>query len=197
MNDKVSQYIADIAYSWRVIAICSLTAIVLGYIYLFVVRCIGAIIVWGSIIAIQLGLIAAGVYVYFQHETFPEDDDNRQYVQYAAYTIFGIAGLFAICVCCCWKAIRIGLAVYMTTAQYISSNLRIFLLPFFTYIFAAIWFTIWIVSFIFVFSVGEATQRAKPYDFLTEMQWDENTRRIVVYQIFMLFWINAFIMGMC
>ena len=65
MNDKASQYIGDIAYSWRVIAICSLTAIVLGYIYLFVVRCIGAIIVWGSIIAIQVGLIAAGVYVYF------------------------------------------------------------------------------------------------------------------------------------
>ena len=65
MNDKASQYIGDIAYSWRVIAICPLTAIVLGYIYLFVVRCIGAIIVWGSIIAIQVGLIAAGVYVYF------------------------------------------------------------------------------------------------------------------------------------
>ena len=65
MNDKVSAYIADVAYSWRVIAICSVTAIVLGYLYLFVVRLIGAIIVWGSIIAIQLGLIAAAVYVYF------------------------------------------------------------------------------------------------------------------------------------
>ena len=28
------------------------------------------------------------------------------------------------------------------------------------------------------------------------MKWDENTRNIAFYQIFMLFWINAFIMGM-
>ena len=52
MQDKVTQYISDIANAWRVIVVCSVTAIVLGYIYLFVVRLIGAIIVWGSIIAI-------------------------------------------------------------------------------------------------------------------------------------------------
>jgi len=70
-------------------------------------------------------------------------------------------------------------------------------LPFFTYIFAGIWLSVWLVSFVYVFSVGEPVARAAPYQFITEMKWDENTRYIVVYQIFMLFWINAFLMGMC
>mmetsp|Transcript_44574 Transcript_44574/g.59146 ORF Transcript_44574/g.59146 Transcript_44574/m.59146 type:complete len:477 (+) Transcript_44574:615-2045(+) len=197
MSDKITAYIADIAFSWKVIAICSATAIVLGYLYLFVIRCIGGLVVWLSIILIQLSLIGSGVYVYMQHESYEEGDDYRDYVKYASYVIFGVAGLFLICICCCWNAIRIGIAVYQTTAQYVSSNLRIFLLPFFSYIIAGAWLCIWLVSFVYVFSVGEPVARAAPYQFITEMKWDENTRYIVVYQIFMLFWINAFVMGMC
>ena len=50
MEDKVMSYVSDIAYSWKVIAICSGTAVVLGYIYLGLIRCLGALIVWLSII---------------------------------------------------------------------------------------------------------------------------------------------------
>ena len=77
-----------------------------------------------------------------------------------------------------------------------SSNLRIFLLPLAAYVFAALWLAIWMVSAIFVFSVGEPTPRVG-YEFITEMKWSDNTRYVFFYQVFMLFWINAFIMGMC
>lgn len=197
MKDKVTSYIADIAYCWKVIAICSFTAIVLGYLYLLVIRCIGAIIVWISIILIQLSLIGAGVYVYFQADTYPEDHDYNSYLRYAAYVLFGVAACFLCCICCCWKAIRIGIAVYQTTAEYIGKNLRIFILPLITYIIAFIWFGGWLFSFVYVFSIGEPVQREDPYQFITEVKWSDQTRYIVIYQIFMLFWLNAFIMGMC
>ena len=197
MNDKVTAYIADIAYTWKLIALSTVTAIVFGYLYLLIIRCCGAVIVWLSIILLQVSIIAAGVYTYLQHENYEEGDDYRDWVKYASYVIFGIAGLFFCCICCCWNAIRIGIAVYQTTAEYVSKNLRIFLLPFFTYIFAFIWLCIWLVSFVFIFSVGEPAQREAPYAFLTEIKWEDNTRYIVIYQLFMLFWINAFIMGMC
>ena len=197
MSDKITQYIADIAFCWRVIAICSGTSVLLGYIYLFVVRCIGAVIVWGSIIALQVSLIGAGAYVWLQSNEYEPGEDYHDWLKYAAYTIWGIAGLFFLCVVCCWSAIRIGIAVYQTTANYISSNLRIFLLPIITYIFALLWFCVWLVSFIFIFSIGEPVQREPPYSFLTEIKWEDNTRYMVLYQLFMLFWINAFIMGLC
>jgi len=47
-----------------VIAICSVTSIVLGYLYLFVIRCIGGVIIWLSIIVIQVSLVAAGAFTY-------------------------------------------------------------------------------------------------------------------------------------
>lgn len=197
MNDKITSYIYDIVNAWQVLAICAGTSIVLGYLYLLLIRCMGAIIVWLSIILLQLALIAGGAYVYNESNDYPEGNDYRDWLKYAAYTIWGIAGLFFVCICCCWNAIRIGIAVYQTTAEYVSKNLRIFLLPLVTYLVAAIWLCIWLVSFIYVFSVGDPVARDPPYQFITEIKWSDNTRYVVVYQIFMLFWINAFVMGMC
>ena len=115
-----------------------------------------------------------------QHDQYLEGSDYRDYVKYAAYGIWGVAGLYLLCVCCCWNTIRIGIAVYQTTAAYVMSNLRIYLLPVLAYIFAGLWLAVWMVSAIFVFSVGEPTPRPG-YEFITEMKWDENTRYIVVY----------------
>jgi hypothetical protein len=129
-----------------------------------------------------------------QHETYAVESEYREYMKYAAYGLWGVAALYALCVCCCWNAIRIGIAVYQTTAQYVATNLRIFLLPLGAYLFCAIWLVGWGLSTIYVFSVGEPTPRPG-YEFITEMIWEDNTRYILYYQLLMLFWVNAFIMG--
>ena len=145
---------------------------------------------------IQAALIAGGVYTYLQSQEYLPGSDYEKWLKYAAYGIGGVAVLYCICICCCWKAIRIGIAVYQATAEYVSKNVRIFLLPILSYLFAFIWFACWGVSAIFVFSIGEPRPRPG-YEFITEMQWSDETRYIAFYQIFMLFWINAFIMGIC
>jgi hypothetical protein len=196
MKDKLTSYIADIAEAWKVIVICSVTAIVLGYVYLLLIRCMGALIIWLSIALIQIALIGGGAYVYLQSNTYETDSDYYDWLKYTAYGIWGVAALFLCCICCCWNAIKIGIAVYQTTAEYVSKNLRIFFLPFFAYIFAGLWLCIWAVSAIYVFSVGDPSPR-EGYEFITEMKWSDNTRYVFIYQVFMLFWINAWIMGIC
>ena len=156
----------------------------------------GALIIWLSIALLQLSLIGGGVYMYFESETYAEESDYRDWLKYAAYAIWGVAFLFFCCICCCWNSIRIGIAVYETTAEYVAKNLRIFFLPLVAYFICIIWFTTWLVSAIFVFSIGEPVSR-EDYQFITEVKWEDTTRYIVIYQFFMLFWINAFIMGMC
>ena len=197
MNDKFTSYIYDIVNAWKVLLVCAATSILLGYLYLLLIRLLGAVIIWISILALQISLIFAGWYVYNESWDYPEDHDYRDWLKYAGYAIWGIAALFLVCICCCWNAIRIGIAVYQTTAEYVSKNLRIFLLPLATYFVAGIWLCIWLVSFIYVFSVGDPVARDPPYQFITEIKWSDNTRYVVIYQIFMLFWINAFVMGMC
>ena len=65
----MTQYFADVAYSWKVLAICSGTALVLAYLYLFLIRLIGGILVWGTIILLQASLLAGGYYVWKESET--------------------------------------------------------------------------------------------------------------------------------
>ena len=117
-------------------------------------------------------------------------------MKYAGYGVWGVAGFFFLCICCCWNNIKIGVACYITAAQYVSKNLRIFLLPIASYFIAGIWLCCWLVSAIYVFSIGTPEPR-EGYEFITEIKWEGNTRYLVLYQFFMLFWINAFIMGMC
>ena len=116
MNDKMTSYISDIAFSWKVLAICSGTSLVLGYLYLLFIRLCGCVIVWLSIVLIQVSLIGSAVYVYMESENYAEDHDYHTWLKYASYVLAGIAGLFLCCICCCWNAIRIGIAVYQTTA---------------------------------------------------------------------------------
>lgn len=58
------------------------------------------------------------------------------------------------------------------------------------------WMAVWLVSLVYVFSVGEPVPR-EDYPFITNIKWEDNTRYVVFYQVFMLFWMNAFIMGIC
>lgn len=64
MEDKFTSYVSDISYCWRLILVCSITAVVLSYLWLFIIKLIGGLIVWLSIIIIQLSLIGGGFYVY-------------------------------------------------------------------------------------------------------------------------------------
>ena len=101
LGDKLTSYLADISYSWVVILVCSFTAILLGYIYLILIRYLGALIIWLSIALLQLSLIGGGVYMYFESNSYEETSDYRDYLKYAAYATWGVAGLFLCCICCC------------------------------------------------------------------------------------------------
>lgn len=194
MNDKLTSYLADISYAWKVILTSSATAIVLGYIYMLLIKCLGGIIVWLSIILILLSLWVGGYYMYQSSEDYEPESDYRDWVKYAAYGIWGLSAFYVLCICCCFNAIRIGIAVYQTTADYVTSNIRIYILPFIAYLVAGVWLAIWLVSAVYTFSIGEPVPR-EGYPFITEVKWEDNTRYIVFYQFFMLFWMNAFIMG--
>ena len=194
MGDKVTEYVGDIYYAWKLILICTVTAILLGYIYLILIKFLAGWIVWLSIILIQVCLLVGGYYMYNSSEDYPEESDYRDWVKYVAYGLWGLSALYFCCICCCWNAIRIGIAVYQTTADYVTDNLRIYLLPFVAYIVAGIWLCIWVVSTLYVYSVGEPESR-EDYPYITNIVWEDDTRHVIYYQIFMLFWMNAFIMG--
>jgi len=73
--------------------------------------------------------------------------------------------------------------------------MSIFLLPLWSCLVCLVWLLIWFSGSIMVFSTGTPAPRDAPYAFLTEIKWTQLTKYTFFFQVFMLFWINAFIIG--
>lgn len=124
------------------------------------------------------------------------DDPYAMYVKYAAYGAWGTCALILCIFLCCFSALRLGIAVFKATISFTKANLGIFLQPVITMIFFIIWVFAWLVAVMWVFSVGEPKPR-EGYPMVTEIAWSKETRYVFFYQIFGLFWMNAFIVGCC
>jgi hypothetical protein len=82
-----------------------------------------------------------------------------------------------------------------TTADYINQTKRIFLVPVFFFVAILIFYVYWIVSAIYIWSVG--TVKINSSTPFAAMQWNSTTRYVFLYDLFGLFWINAFMIGCC
>ena len=113
MNDRVISYLANIVESWEVIAISCFTAVLFGYLYLLMIdSCLGKLMIWISILFIEVALIGGGYYMYQYRKEYDEDSEYYDMVKYFAWGIWGLAAFYLCCLCCYWKTIRIGIAVY-------------------------------------------------------------------------------------
>lgn len=102
--------------SWQVILVSAVTALILAYLYLFMIRLVGGIIIYISIVLIIIGLTGGGLYAFFKADDYDTEDPFHSYVTWAAYVIWGIDVLVILSVLCCFHAIKIGIAVFKTTA---------------------------------------------------------------------------------
>ena len=188
---------ADIAIAWPVVAVSAVASLILGYIFLFILAFIGPCIIYAFLLLTFGSLAIGGYYTRDYALSRPEEDGYNTWIEYGAYGLWILAGLFLCCICCCWGAIKIAIAVYKTTSLYVRSNMRIFILPMLSWLTQIIWGCCWIVCALYVFSVGEPEAREEPWSFMTHVKWSETTRYVFYYQIFGLFWLAAFINGMC
>jgi hypothetical protein len=103
---------------------------------------------------------------------------------------FGLAGLYACFMLCCWKNISLGASIMEAASDFVGSNLRIITLPIFAYIIALIFFAYWIVTAIYLYGVGDAVYDPKLP--IAKVNNNKQTTYIMWYFLFGLLWIVAF-----
>ena len=64
-GEQGGKWIADVGNAWPVILGWAGVTLVIGYLYLFLIRCFGGFIIWISLLGAQVGLIGGGLYTYF------------------------------------------------------------------------------------------------------------------------------------
>lgn len=195
MGDKFTQYFYDIYKCWAVILVASICSVIIAYIYLFMIRFMGGVIIWVSFAISLLVLVGAGFYSYFgAMPQYDSEDPVKQYLEYGAYVAWGLACVLILSLLCCFNAIQLGIAVFKTTVQYVQCNMEIFFLPAASTLLTGIWLVLWLSGAVFIFSVGTPVSR-DGFPYITEVKWDNATRGVMAYFVFALLWINAFIIG--
>lgn len=96
---------------------------------------------------------------------------NVQTYQYVSYVIFGIAGLSFIGLLCMWKNIRLAIAIIKTATLFVMETPLVMLVPPLFAIFVVVWWGVWIVGFVYLYSVG--TYAKSSGTFFVEVTHDE------------------------
>lgn len=100
---------------------------VLGYLYLWVVRLVGRYIIWGTYILTLIAFIVGGAALFYYQKTRYHDASPAPTISkntadtalYTSYGLFGVAVIWLLLLCCCMNAIKIGIAVFETTSKYV------------------------------------------------------------------------------
>jgi len=154
-GETITLYLSDLFTVWYVLCMCIGAAFVFGFIYMLALRCLAGCVIWFSIISI-IGITAGSGYAvwYYKDINYEPEDDYYKYAKYVAYGLWGLAGLFLLIVFCLCSRIRLGIAIYKTTALFMRQNCSVIFIPFAFLIMIAIWVIFWFVSFIYLFSIG-------------------------------------------
>lgn len=209
-SDLLEQWISDIKTTWPVIAIAMLGAFILGFIYMLLMRYCSGVMTWGAILAFIVGTAILG-WRFYQYGKDKEeasaavaagsgttDDSNSD--SYNAQKIIGyicwaVAGITVLVVLCLFSRIRLAIAIMKAAADYVKDTPSVFLVPPMTVLVLACFYVYWAITSIFLVSSGDPTQLAD-YPFGT-FEFDTKLKRLLIYQLFGLLWINAFIIAAC
>jgi hypothetical protein len=173
MGNGGAEIFYDIQTCWAVILVASICTFILAYIYLFLIKLLGGIIIWVSLACSLLLFIGAGFYSYFPaRNQYDPADPTYDYLAYAAYVSWALAGILLITILFCFNAIQLGVAVFKTTSDYVKANMIITALPSISTVVSAIWFVVWLSSAVYIFSVGTPEAREN-YPYITEIKWSK------------------------
>ena len=104
-----------------------------------------------------------------------------------------LSGIYLILLCCCWRQIQLGAAIMEAASDFVRSKMSVFLIPLVFFILIGVWIVWWIISAVWVYSVGDAQKMDNMP--IANVKWNNTTRYIWIYHLFGLFYISAFIIG--
>lgn len=183
----------DLATAWYLFLIMAGISLVLCICYLLLMRCFLKPILYISFILIFALLLGGGFYVYYLADHYDVNDHTRQVMQGMGILLWILTGIYTIILLCCCSRIRLGIAIMDAASDFVRSTPQIITVPFMFFFIVGAWVVFWVISAVYVFSVGTAVKSSNLP--LASIQWDNTTRYVWIYHLFGLFWISAFIIG--
>ena len=193
--DAVGEAIADLDHAKWVILIDVFIAFALGVFYMFFVKHCAKVLAWVSIIGCLFLIIGLGAYFWWKAGTYPENTKNRSELKTWAIIAWVCAALYLIILLCICNQLALALAILEAAAEYVNDAWRALLVPIFGFFVIVLFYVVWIVVAVFVYSVGEITTKEVGGIQYASVKWEDSTRYAWYYTFFGALWYNALIIA--
>eukprot|EP00920_Eleutheroschizon_duboscqi_P017713 GHVT01042350.1.p1 GENE.GHVT01042350.1~~GHVT01042350.1.p1 ORF type:complete len:703 (-),score=33.09 GHVT01042350.1:972-3080(-) len=210
--------IGDLEIMWPMLLLVAAAALVMGLLWMVLLRACAGVIVWVGISFVTAGLGAAGAValIYAADPSVDFADNHRQALTYTAYGIWALDGIFLLIVICMMRKIREGVAVVKTAALFIYNAPSVLLVPLITLILTAAYFTIWIIVGMYLVSSVDlstviqghmadlgvldtnstADSSTNDPTIQGRIDFDPTAQGLLAFHFFMLLWTCAFLVAL-
>jgi len=197
-NDLLQQWFSDVKTAWAVIAVSVAVAFVVGFIYIIILRCCSGVLTWLAIIGFIAGTAILG-WRFYQNAKDLEaansgvNSNNYKAQKVIAYILWGIAGFSALAVLCLYNRIRLAIAILKAAADYVRNTLSVFLVPPVICLILVAFYVYWTITSVYLVSAGNVDTGNTVA--ITTFSYSTNLKRVMIYQLFGLLWVNAFVLA--
>jgi len=154
--DDVMSYVRDIERAKYLYLVAIGTCLVFIFAYNWMLRCFAEILTWIAIFAVAVGLFALGWMVRdYGALNYVEGDNTQKWLNIAAYTIWGLLGIYLLSVCCLYYSIKISVRVLRTSAKIITRNMRMVIVPVVGILITIVWVAFSVYFLLWLMSSGE------------------------------------------
>ena len=210
-SETLQRWVNDVKICWWVILISVAITIVIAIVYMFFLKWCAGVITWLMLFVLIGLLIIAGSMSWrwanlreAKNTVVQSDTNDSNSTQQSskfvtllkvfAYIFWISAGFMGCFICCCYHKIALVIAIIKTTSEFVGENIYVMMVPLINTIVAAGFCAIWIVGTIYLYSVGDLTQRS---DFpLAQINWTTDTRRLWYVNLFAVLWVLAFVLSL-
>lgn len=191
-DSDAGRYMGDLATAWWVLLVVGFISTTIAFAYLFLLKWFARPIIFISFAAILILLIGGGFYVYYSSARYEMGDNTEKVMKGLGIMIWILAGIYACLLACCYRRIQLAISIVDAASDFVGTTPRVFAIPFVFFFFSASFIIWWVISAIWVFSVGEVEYSGS---IIANIKWNTTTRYVWIYHLFGLFWISAFIIG--
>jgi hypothetical protein len=151
---NLGRYMGDLATAWWIFLVMIGISTVIAILYLILLRYFAKPILYISFVVILILLIAGGAYVFAQNQRYATGDNTKNLMKGLGIMLWVLAGIYFILLLCCCSRIQLGVAIMEATSDFVKDTTSIFLVPLIFFFIIGAWMVFWIISAIYVFSVG-------------------------------------------
>ena len=156
-SGNLGLYMGDLATAWWVILVMAGITFVLSFLYLLLLRWFAKPLIYISFLTIMALLIGGGFYVFFLASRYDPADHTYQVMHGIGILLWILSGIYFLILCCCWSRIQLGTAVIEAASDFVGNTPSIFFVPLTFFLIVGVWIVFWVISAIYVYSVGTAS----------------------------------------